>query len=130
MNEWAFWDYLDGRDINLIQEWLMNKREVPVKARAKIQRLLLQLAGTALWTRPSASNLDDYPGIVEIRICWMNVEYRLLGFRGPDERQFTILVPAKERGGNFVPLAAPEIAQDRMQIVIGDRSRIREHSFR
>lgn len=108
----------------------MDKRKVPVKARAKIQRILLQLAGTLLWTRPLASNLDDYDGIVEIRILRMNVQYRLLGFRGPGEREFTILFPAKEQGGQFVPLAAPQIAQTRMHIVIADRSRIREHSFR
>jgi|SRR5271165_1858031 len=130
MTEWSFWDYIDERGVNLIHEWLMDRLEVPVKARAKIQRILLQLAGTALWTRPLASNLDDYNDIVEIRIRWMNVQYRLLGFRGPDEREFTILFPAREQGDEFVPLAAPRIAQTRMQIVIAHRSRICEHSFR
>jgi hypothetical protein len=71
MSEWEFLDYIDGAT-NPIQEWLRDKRQVPVKARAKIQRILLQLAGTALWTRPLASNLDGFPGIVEIRIRWMN----------------------------------------------------------
>ncbi|HEY4901440.1 MAG TPA: hypothetical protein VIH91_11545 [Terriglobales bacterium] len=129
MAEWSFWDYIDERGINHIQEWLMNKREVPVKARAKIQRILLQLAGTPLWTRPLASNLDDYDGIVEIRIRRINVQYRLLGYRGPGEREFTILFPAKEQGDQFVPLAAPQIAQSRMRIVVADRSRVCEHIF-
>src|ERR1035438_3300564 len=102
MNEWLFWDYIDERGVNLIQQRLRDGREVPVKARAKIQRILLQLSGTALWTRPLTSNLDDYAGIVEIRVLWMNVQYRLLGFRGPGVRQFTILFPAKEQGGEFV----------------------------
>jgi hypothetical protein len=129
MDEWSFWDYKDERGINLIHEWLMDRREVPVKARAKIQRILLQLCGTPLWTRPLASNLDDYDDIVEIRVLWMNVQYRLLGFRGPRERQFTILFPAKEVGGQFVPLAAPQTAQNRMHLVLGDRSRVCEHNF-
>lgn len=129
MNAWLFFDYLDERDTNPIRDWLMNKREVPTKARAKIQRILLQLAGTRLWTRPLASNLDDYEGIVEIRVLWMNTQYRLLGFRGPAERQFTLLFPAKEQGDKFVPLAAPSIAQTRMHIVIADRRRIVEHRF-
>jgi len=129
MAEWPFWDYIDEWGINQIQEWLMNKREVPVKARAKIQRILLQLAGTPLWTRPLASNLDDYDGIVEIRIRRINVQYRLLGYRGPGEREFTILFPAKEQGDQFVPLAAPQIAQSRMRIVVADRSRVCEHIF-
>src|SRR5437016_13111800 len=116
MNEWLILDYIDERGINIIQEWLMDKREVPTKARAKIQRILLQLAGTKLWTRPLASNLDGYPEIVEIRILWMNTQYRLLGFRGPIDREFTILFPAIEQGNQFVPLSAPSIAVNRMQL--------------
>ena len=129
MNEWWFFDYIDERGTNPIQDWLMDRRIVPVKARAKIQRILLQLTGTALWTRPLASNLDDYEDIVEIRVRWMNTQYRLLGFRGPDVRQFSILVPAIEQGDEFVPLNAPGIAATRMAIVIADRRRIVEHRY-
>lgn len=129
MNEWLFFDYIDERGTNPIGSWLMDKRVVSVKARAKIQRILLQLAGTALWTRPLASNLDGYAGIIEIRICWMNTEYRLLGFRGPDERQFSLLVPALEKDGEFVPLNAPGVAITRMKIVTRDRRRIIEHRY-
>jgi hypothetical protein len=42
MTEWSFWDYVDERGVNVIDHWLMDKREVPVKTRAKITRLLLQ----------------------------------------------------------------------------------------
>ena len=128
MNEWLFLDYIE-RDTNPIQEWLHDKRAVPVKARAKIQRILLQLRGTAFWTRPLASNLDNYPGIVEIRIRWMNTLYRLLGYRGPDAREFTLLFPAQEKDDEFVPLNAPVIAVNRMELVELDRSRVREHRF-
>ena len=74
-------DYFDDRGYNPIQDWLNDRKQVPIKAKAKIDRILLQLAGTPLWVRPLASNLDDYPGIVEIRVRWMNVQYRILGFR-------------------------------------------------
>jgi len=122
-------DYLDERGTNPIQDWLSDVRQVPVKAKAKIDRILLQLAGTRLWVRPLASNLDDYPGIVEIRVRWMNTQYRILGFRGPDERQFTILFPALEQGDEFQPLGAPGIARTRMQIVEADWSRACEHRY-
>jgi hypothetical protein len=128
MNERQFLDYIDGAT-NPIQEWLKDKRQVPVKARAKIQRILLQLAGTALWTRPLASNLEGYPGIVEIRIRWTNIQYRLLGYRGPGVRQFTLLFPALEKDDRFVPQNAPQIAQNRMAVVESDRSRTHEHYF-
>ena len=123
-------DYLDERGTNPIQDWLNDKREVPVRAKAKIDRILLQLAGTALWVRPLASNLDGYPGIVEIRVRWMNIQYRLLGFRGPVERQFTLLFPALEQGDQFQPLTAPEIATARMKIVQTDGRRVCEHRYR
>ncbi len=130
MDEWTFLDYLDERNTNPIQEWLRDRTRVPVKAKAKIDRILLQLAGTRLWVRPLASNLDNHPGIVEIRVRWMNTQYRLLGFRGPTERQFTLLFPALEHGDQFDPQNAPEIAQRRMAIVQNDWSRACEHRYR
>jgi len=128
MDEWLLLDYTE-RDVNPIRDWLNDKTRVPTKAKAKIQRILLQLAGTRLWTRPLASNLDGYPNIVEIRIRWMNIQYRLLGYRGPGEREFTLLFPATEKGDQFVPLSAPEIAVNRMAVVQSDRSRVCEHRF-
>ena len=129
MAEWTFLDYLDERGTNPVQEWLHDKISVPVKAKAKIDRHLLQLAGTKLWVRPLASNLDGYPGIVEIRVRWANIQYRILGFRGPMDRQFTLLYPALEQGDEFVPANAPTIAEDRMAIVKRDWSRTVEHRY-
>jgi hypothetical protein len=128
MTEWVILDFTE-RDSSPIQDWLNDKRAVPVKAKAKIQRILLQLAGTVLWTRPLASNLDGFPGIVEIRILWMNTQYRLLGYRGPGERRFTLLFPATEKNVQFVPPNAPLIASNRMAVIEADRSRVREHRF-
>jgi hypothetical protein len=59
----------------------------------------------------------------------MNTQYRLLGFRGPDERQFSLLVPAIEQDDEFVPPTAPSIARTRMTIVNADRRRIIEHRY-
>jgi hypothetical protein len=129
MAEWTFLDYLDERRTNPIQEWLHDKTRVPVKAKAKIDRSLLQLAGTKLWVRPLASNIDDHEGIVEIRVRWTNTQYRILGFRGPEDGQFTLLFPAIEQGDEFVPLNAPTIAETRMATVMGDRSRTVEHRY-
>jgi hypothetical protein len=129
MPEWHFYDYITERGTNPIEEWLMDKRAVPTKARAKINILLLRLAGVQLWTRPEASNLDGYPGIVEIRIRWMQTQFRLLGFRGPFERQFSLLVPAVEKDDEFVPQSAPSIAHHRMNEVIENRRKVIEHSF-
>ena len=59
----------------------------------------------------------------------MNTQYRLLGYRGPRERQFTLLFPAAEKDDQFVPLNAPLIATNRMAVVEADRSRVSEHRF-
>ena len=127
--EWTFFDFTDG-GANPIAEWLGDRREVSIKAKAKIDRILLQLAETPLWVRPLASNLDGFDGIVEIRIRYMNIQYRLLGFRGPRERQFTLLFPAVEQGDEFIPRNAPTIAANRMILVIGKPRRASEHRFR
>jgi hypothetical protein len=126
--EWRFLDYVDGES-NPIREWLNDRHIVPVKAKAKIQRILLQLAGTPFWTRPLASNLDGYPGIVEIRVRWMNTQYRILGYRGPRDREFTLLFPAMEKGDQFVPPSAPQVAENRMAIVNNDWRRAVDHRF-
>lgn len=127
--EWTFFDFTD-RGANPIAEWLRDRSAVPVKAKAKIDRNLLQLAVTPFWSRPLASNLDGYPGIVEIRVRYMNIQYRILGFRGPADRQFTLLVPAVEQGDEFIPRNAPEIAGHRMKLVQDDPRRVCEHRFR
>jgi hypothetical protein len=129
MTEWRFFDYIDERGTNPIEEWLMDKRAVPVGARAKIQKILLNLAGFPKWERPLTSTLNGYDRIIEIRIRWMNTQYRLLGFRGPAEKQFSILVPAIEKDDEFVPLNSPIIATSRMKIVSADRRRIIEHRY-
>ena len=120
---------MDG-DSNPIAEWLADRRQVPIKAKAKIDRILLQLAQTPLWARPLTSNLDDHKGIVEIRVRYMNIQYRILGFRGPRDRQFTLLYPAVERGDEFVPRNAATIAENRMAEVIENPRRALEHRFR
>ena len=127
--EWTFYDFVDG-DANPIADWLGDRLAVPIKAKAKIDRILLLLSETPLWVRPLTSNLDGHDGIIEIRIRYMNIQYRLLGFRGPKERQFTLLYPALEQGDEFVPRNAPKIAEHRMRLVKEDPRRAREHRFR
>lgn len=122
-------DYLDERGTNPIREWLADPLQVPKKAKAKIDTILRHLAGQARWCRPLTSNLDDYQGLVEIRVLYMNVQYRLLGCWGPGREEFTILYPAKEVGGAFDPPNAPSIAQARREIILSDRRRVCEHRF-
>ena len=59
----------------------------------------------------------------------MNTQYRLLGYRGRNVREFSLLVPALEKDNEFVPLNAPMIARTRMAIVEADRRRIIEHRY-
>ena len=129
MDEWSFKDYLDERGGNPIASWLHDRKQVPIKAKAKIDRILTQLAGTKLWVRPLASNLDDHPGIVEIRVRHMNTQYRILGFRGPGAKEFTLLTHAVEKDDKFEPASAPETAETRMQLVKTERNRSIEHRF-
>lgn len=126
--EWSFLNYTDGRG-NPIAEWFQDRRSLSVKAKAKIDRTLLQLANTKHWVRPWASNLHNYDGILEIRVFYDNIQFRLLGFRGPGPRQFTILFPAQEKNDEFIPRNAPQIAVNRMKEILLKPENAVDHLF-
>ena len=49
--------------------------------------------------------------LFEVRFKWKNVQYRPIGFFGPDKGSFTFVLYAKEIGGKFEPKNACEAAQ-------------------
>ena len=78
------------------------------------------------WRDPYTKKLKgDGSGLIEIRFFKDNVQYRPLGFFGPNRGEFTILICAIEQGDEFVPRNAIARAQRRKREVLQDaRSRI------
>ena len=126
MKTWKFFDFLDGRGVNLIREWL-DSSDVPEKASAKIDARILYMQAVRLWPEQYVSSLVGWPELVELRVVSAGSQYRPIGFYGPDRGEFTIVLGAIEKGK--LPKRVLQAADDNRKIVLADRSRIREHEF-
>ena len=109
----------------MFREWHDGQWVVSKKVCAKFLQRLQTLAGLPLgeWREPLFKRLHgEATGISEIRFEYGNVQYRPLGFfSGKDE--YTLLVPAIEKGSKFVPISSIKTAQARKNEVLIDRSR-------
>jgi hypothetical protein len=122
---WTFYDFLDGRGVNLIRQWLDG---LPAKARAKIDIRLLHMRAKTVWPEPWVSALTDWPKLIELRIGASGDAYRPLGFYGPERREFTIVLGAMEKGK--LPTRVLEVADDNRKLVLAtSRTRICGHEF-
>lgn len=126
MGLWTFKSFLTdsgehGRDV--INEWYA---DLPPVAQAKFHTILEQLRDLPqhLWPPSCVKPLEQ--GILELRFKIRNVLHRPLGFFGPDRSEFTLLMPAREQGDEFVPRNALQIAIDRKDIVLADKGRAHE----
>ena len=66
---------------------------------------------------PRAKKLHSVRDIYEIRFKARNVQYRPLGFFGPGEGQFTILVWCTKKGEKYNPSRAIDTAKERKTLV-------------
>lgn len=124
METWTFYDFLDGRGVNLIRQWLDG---LPEKASAKIDARILYMRMVPIWPEQYVSSLVGWPDLVELRVVSAGNQYRPLGFYGPGRREFTIVLGATEKGK--LPKRVLQAADDNRKFAIADRSRITEHVF-
>jgi hypothetical protein len=118
MKCWIFRDYLSHRGSNEIREWIDS---LPMNAQVKIDRRISYLEATRNFEPQYVSALKGYDGIYELRIACSGVQYRPLGFYGPERGEFTILIGAVEKDGKLEPRNAAEVAQKRREEVVADR---------
>lgn len=124
MDYWTFKVYISENGANEIEGWLA---DLPPKVRAKIRARFSYLAITRIWIKNYAEKLKGYENIIEIKITYLNTQYRPLGCCGPGAREFTLLIPAKEIGSEFEPKHAPTTAQKRCKLIHRDRRYIGEY---
>ncbi len=67
------------------------------------------------------SNYIGYADIYELKWIHNNIQYRPLGCFGPGDKEFTLLIGAKEKGDRLEPIRAPEIAVRRRKLIHQDR---------
>lgn len=126
MNPWTFFDFTTERGENDIHRWL-NSSEVTRAAKAKINARIAALQGFPIFPEQYISAYGGWPKLLELRIVSNGVQYRPLGFCGPERRQFSLLKGGIEKGK--VPRMLLEVADERRKIVIAEPSRIIPHDF-
>ena len=124
---WTFWGFRTGPNQDVITDWY--KERTP-ETRAKFdQRIrVLRNQPPQHWRRPWIDKLErQCEGLWEIRFKADRIQWRPLGFFGPGNGQFTILLFAKEKGNRFVPRLACQTALGLKAKVLMDHGRIRQY---
>lgn len=125
MSLWVFKSYLTesgehGRDV--IDDWY---NSLPIKAQVKFRIVLENLRDRPLpWPLVLSKPLEQ--GISELRFQVNRILYRPLGFFGPDNGEFTLVMPAREQGDEFIPRNALQTAIERKNVVQNDKERAHE----
>jgi hypothetical protein len=125
---WTFKGYLSESGAPVIEEWY---ESLSAKEQVKLSTILEHMADNhnTDWNPNHVFPLSGYKGIYEIRFRVRNVLHRPLGCFGPNQNEFTLLIPAREQGDTFKPKGAPAIAMNRMEIIKAQKERARELSF-
>lgn len=121
----TLFDYIDAHGANDFAAW---SRELQKPQRAKLNAKIdmLRMYGEELV--PHVLTDTPVPGIRKLRVKG-NVQLRPLLCRGPhnSDSEYTFLMGATERDGDFDPLDAPETADARRAAVAGDIRRRCDH---
>jgi hypothetical protein len=129
MPEWAVRCSANARGKDLFdQDYSDQAPEVRAEFHAVLNGLLAQADITG-WCRPRGFDRlsgKKYRALGELRFKVGNVQHRPLGFFGPEQRTFTLLIWATERDGNFAPPGVRDTALQRMNLVKKNPERARE----
>ena|SRR5688572_17002062 len=122
---WSFYDFRNDRGENEIQTWTRGPgRAAKARMNALIRNLAVLERG---FTRADSVGLlrkagpCKEEGLIELLITIKKVQYRPIGWYGPDPRTVTLLVGATERDGEFAPRNAGEQAVNRKRLVLRNR---------
>jgi hypothetical protein len=126
MAAWTIYDYVGADGNNEIRAWIDS---LPIAAQVKIDTIIRHLEAKVIWPPQYVSDRKDCAEIYELRIVSSGVQYRPLGYFGPQRREFTILLGAVEKGGELEPRAFCIIATRRRGIANGNKHRIVPHRY-
>ena len=129
---WRFLDFVNQRGENEIHQWL-NQQGPTVKARINALIRNLEILDRA-FDRPDSVGLLRKPPckgeqLIELIAKIDKVQFRPIGWYGPEPREVTLLVGAIEKGGRFEPRNACHMAIQRKGLVKSNRRHGRDHDF-
>lgn len=119
MASWTIRCYLSGSGRDLFDADL---RDQTVQAQAEFRSVLNGLRdepGIEGWNRPNGFDRlsGKFRELGKLRFKANGVQHRPLGFFGPHNRTFTLLIWATERDGEWDPPNVRETALQRMKLV-------------
>ncbi len=113
----SLFDYVDINGINIIKAWL-DQKEPKTKAKLKVRLNTLELMDRAEWGKLNTEVLKgDKNGLVAVKVLFGKIQYRMLGYDGPNRGEFTILACGTEHNNRYIPLDIGPIAFRRMTAV-------------
>jgi hypothetical protein len=114
MARWEFRQYVQQSGRNRVLKWC---DELSTKERAKLDRLIQTLEKLEQWTEPQFKTLSGkHAGLGELR--WggdQNRQLRLLGCRGPQSGQYTLLLGCSHKDRRYTPTDALDTAVAEMK---------------
>ncbi len=127
----SIFDYVDVNGLNIIRDWLDS---IPVKAKAKITAILNALEQTdrTEWHHTKCTEVlkGDKDGLVSVKALSQRIQYRILGYDGPNRGEFTLLAPCIERSNRYEPRDIGTTAFRRMaEVNVNPRFRRVRHDF-
>jgi hypothetical protein len=131
MPPWRVRCFCNARGDDLFdREYRVQTPEVRAEFRATLNGLLAQedIRG---WCRPNGFDRLNrkYRELGKLRFKVANVQHRPLGFFGPKQKTFTLLIWSTERDGKFSPPNVRDTALQRMSQVLRDMERTCECNF-
>ena len=129
---WRFFDFLNKSGRNVFHEWL-EAQNPDVKQRVNALIRNLEKLDRAFERADKVGFLRKPPckgeKLIELIIKVKNVQYRPIGWYGPEDREITLLLGATEKDDELIPHGACNTAIARKKEVINNRGRICEHRF-
>jgi hypothetical protein len=123
--QFQLWDYVDANGENEIEEWTAKLGKVE-RTKLNVRLDLLQKNGKDLLPNILAGPIIDH--VYKLRVHG-SVQLRPLLCLGPieNDKEFTLLVGATERGSKLKPVGVEKKAIERRQTIINEPKRRVKH---
>jgi hypothetical protein len=119
---WTFKCYVSPAGRDMVDHWYCRQSD-GVQSAVDVALEYLRQRPRNEWRRPDFDLLSGKMRAVgEIRLK-VDKQYRILGFFGPGQSEFTMLIGSSKKGSSYDPTNTLETALDRMAQVIADGRR-------
>ena len=131
MSCWTFFDYMLNPRRNAVLEW---KKQISKQAYADFEVLLSDLAVIEKWeetdgVKPLRGGRAKGKGLLEIVFKTAGIQHRMIGFFGPEQKQFTLLIGCMHKQNIYQPPQAIETAIERKKKVENKEATLHEHQI-